>query len=190
MVSKEEVLKYTEDLKFLTGLSSNDLEILKKYKDIALQWTDDLVKSFYDILFSYEPTASIFREGEREERENTLKDWYRRLFEEINSDFWIWQWYVGIVHIKRKVYNRYMLGMLSRIQQMFLDKAVQNLPIEEALELYRAFKKATDVIAGVIAEGYHLTYVESLQTVAGVDKQFVGKIMKLHLDKAMKEFHK
>ncbi len=164
MVSREEVLSYVDDLKFLTGLSKEDLEILKKHKDIALQWTDDLVKSFYDTLFAYEPTASVFKEGERKEREKTLSEWYRGLFEEADKNFFIWQWYVGIVHIKRKVYNRYMLGMISKVQQIFMDKAIQNLPMEEALELYRAFKKITDVIAGIIAESYHQTYVESLQT--------------------------
>ncbi len=189
MVEKEEVLRYVEDLIRLTGFSEKDGETLAKYRDVALKWANDVVKEFYDTLFSYEPTAKVFREGERPLREKTLREWYERLFDgKYDDSFWLWQWYVGIIHIKRKVYNRYMLAMMGRVQLAFLRKALSELPPDEAIELCTAFKRLTDVIAGLIAESYHLTYIYSLEAVAGIKPALAEKMMSLHLNRELEKY--
>ncbi len=188
-IDVEKVLGYVKDLKTLVGLTEKDAETLVKYRDVALKWRDDVVKMFYDTLFSYPPTASVFMEGERKAREETLRRWYERLFEgNFDDDFWIWQWYVGVVHIKRKIYNRYMLAMMGRVQAAFAERAFSELPLEQAMELAFAFKRVTDVIAGIIAEGYHLTYIESLEAIAGVKPAIAERMMKLHIEKVLREF--
>ncbi len=79
---------------------------------------------FYDILFEYEPTAKIFKEGERATREGDLVKWYENLLNSSTQDkFWEIQWLVGLLHIKRDVKNHMMLGMPSRVQFFFLQKA-------------------------------------------------------------------
>lgn len=187
--SREKILSYVEDLKTLTGFGEEDAETLRNYKDVALKWGPDIVKEFYDTLFSYPPTAAVFKPGERAEREKTLREWYEKLFEgNYDEAFWLWQWYVGVVHIKRKIYNRYMLAMMSRVQQVFLRKALEELPHDEAVRLCLAFKRLTDVIAGIIAEGYHLTYIESLEAVAGINPALAERMMKLHIERALEKY--
>jgi hypothetical protein len=51
-----------------------------------------------------------------------------------------------------------MLGMMHRTQQFFLDKCLATFDQEEALSIFEAFKRVTDVAAGIIAEGYHTPY--------------------------------
>ncbi len=189
--SREKILSYVEDLKVLTGFRDTDCDTLRRYRDVALRWGPSIVKEFYDTLFSYPPTASVFRPGERARRERALGEWYGRLFEgECGEDFWLWQWYVGVVHIKRKIYNRYMLAMTSRLQQIFLEKALGELPRHEAVRLYTAFKRLTDVIAGIIAEGYHLTYIESLEAVAGINPVLAERMMRIHIERALEKYRR
>jgi hypothetical protein len=46
------------------------------------------VKEFYDTLFGYKPKAEVFREGERPDREVTLRNWYLEVTSgKISSDF-------------------------------------------------------------------------------------------------------
>ncbi|MFN3920509.1 MAG: hypothetical protein ACK4JF_09530 [Methylohalobius sp.] len=41
---------------------------------------------------------------------------------------------------------------MSRVQQLFLERCLDELPAEQAKALYAAFKRT--VVAGLIAEGY------------------------------------
>jgi hypothetical protein len=106
-----------QDLITLTGLSEQDYQVLSEYADITQKWADEIVKEFYDTLFGHKPTSEVFREGERPDREVTLRNWYLEVTSgKISSDFWRRQWLVGLVHIPRKVSNRFMFGMMSRAQ--------------------------------------------------------------------------
>jgi len=58
--------------------TDQDAEVLLKYKDVLLGFEKGLVKGFYDTLYAHEATRAIFKDGEREAREKTLIDWYRR----------------------------------------------------------------------------------------------------------------
>ncbi len=100
---KEQVLK---DLIKLTGYSDKDRETLKEFSAQTTGLVDEFVKGFYDTLFAYEPTAVVFEENERQEREKTLKGWLLTVLNgDLNDDFFRDLWIVGLLHIKRGVPN-------------------------------------------------------------------------------------
>ncbi len=176
------------DMQVLTGISEEDYALLRKHSELMQTWTEDLIKAFYDLLFSYERTSAVFPRGpeERPEREQTLRRWYTGLTTgRIDEKFWWHQWYVGLVHIKVKVSNTFMLGMTSRVQQLVLEKCFASLECEEALELYGAFKRTTDVVAALIAEGYFTNYVESLERVLGFNRGLIDRMMELEIERRM-----
>ncbi len=143
----------------LTEISDEDRLILKNSADQTQQWADDFVKMFYDTLFAYPPTKALFKEGERPDREKTIKKWYLQVVRgEFDDQFWLEQWQVGQQHIKRGILNSYMLGMMNRTQRFFLDKCLTSFDQENGLAIFNAFKRVTDITAGIIAEGYHSTY--------------------------------
>jgi hypothetical protein len=139
----------------LTGLSAQDYQILQSTANKTRLWADEIVKAFYDILFNYAPTAHIFKTGERPERETVLHTWYLKVTGgTLDRQFWRRIWLVGSVHIDRGVTNPLMLGMMSQIQQRFLHKCLQTFEVQQAEQVYNAFKRITDIVAALIAESY------------------------------------
>lgn len=164
-------------LRTLVGVSQNDFTVLGRYSSQIDAWLEEIVEDFYDALFAYETTASVFSPDERTERKETLRDWLRALTLGADDDeFWQQQWTVGLVHFQRQVKNAYMLGMMSRIQQHLLAMSLEELEYDQALELHRAFKRVTDVVAGLIAEGYLQGYVTAVEEVTGLKGAFLDRM--------------
>jgi hypothetical protein len=144
---------------YLTEFSDDDRRVLQEAAKHTQLWVDQFVQTFYDTLFACPFTSGVFHEGERPKREQTIRDWYLRITSgELDDQFWEDQWRVGIRHINRRVLNSYMFGMMHRTQRFFLDKCITDFGLEKGLRIFHAFKRATDIVSGVIAEGYHTTY--------------------------------
>ncbi|EIJ41992.1 hypothetical protein BegalDRAFT_1089 [Beggiatoa alba B18LD] len=179
----EQTLK---DMMTLTGLSEKDYEILRKYAPQLELWADALVTVFYDTLYAYEPTAAVFQDNERKTREGTLKAWYLAVVKgNYDKHFWEQQWTVGLIHIAKRVTNPYMLGMTSRLQQVFLNKCLCTFSQSETEQVYGAFKRMTDTIAGIIAEGYFINYIQAMENIGGFKQPLLQRMMALEIDKKL-----
>ncbi len=180
--------KVLRDLMVLTGFSKDDALVLRETADVTLGWKDEFAQAFYDLLFSYPPTAKVFRKGERPIREASLKGWYEDVVRgNFAESFWRQQWAVGLIHIARQVTNPYMLGMMSRVQQLFLHKCLEHFEPEKAEEVFSAFKRATDVIAGIITEGYFQNYMSAMQRVAGFREGLVVRMLDLEIGRMLED---
>jgi hypothetical protein len=178
---KEQVLK---DLIRLTGYSDKDAETLKEFSGRTTPWADEFVKEFYDTLFAYDRTAKIFGDGERQEREKTLKDWLAIAFRgDISEAFLKNLWIIGLLHIKRGVPNSFMLGIMSVIEQLFFKKCFEEFDKDEAARIYGAFKRLMDVVSGVVAESYYFSYVDALYNIGGIKREVVDRMISLEMDK-------
>ena len=151
--------KTLESLMYLTEFSDDDRRVLHEAAAHTQLWVDQFVQMFYETLFAYPLTRGVFREGERPEREQTLRVWYLRITSgELDDQFWKEQWQVGQRHVDRLIPNSYMFGMMHRAQRFFLDKCLTDFGPGKGLRIFHAFKRATDIASGLIAEGYHNTY--------------------------------
>lgn len=182
----EKVLK---DLVALTGLAKRDFQILQEAAPQTQLWVEDFVEIFYDTLYGYESTSHVFKEGEREAREKTLRDWYLEVAGgDLNrQNFWHHQWFVGLVHIPRKVTNTFMFSMMSKVQQHFLQKCMNTFEPSQAVVVYTSFKRVTDVIAGLIAEGYFSNYILAMEQVAGLRPALIERMMNIEVGKMIAE---
>ncbi len=177
-----------EQLQLLTGYSEADAQLLAKHAPTTTPWIGEFVNAFYETLFAYEPTRKVFKDNERGDREVTTTRWFEQMLSGSHDDaFWQNQWVVGILHILRAVPNAFMLGMMSRVQQLFLEKVITALSQEEAMALYLAFKRSTDVVAGLIAESYFYTYVESMESVVGMNPTLVQRILHAEVGKRLQK---
>ncbi len=172
-----------EHLISLTGHTEEDFMILGRHATMSKAWADDAVRVFYDTLFAYPPTSEVFREGERPEREASLREWYLEVTGgEIRDGFWRHQWTVGLLHVKRHVKNSFMISMVSRIQQLFLTRCLAELEPAVALEVFGAFKRITDVVLGLVAEGYHQGYVAAVADVTGMQGALIDRMADVAVD--------
>jgi len=172
----------------LTGLSEGDYQILQTHASQTETWMIDIFADFYDAVLAYAPTADFFPGGNHAAHERYLHRWFLQAASgDYSESFWKSQWVVGLVHIRKHVSNPFMFGTMSRIQQMFLSKCLQNMSTADAEKLYGAFKRVTDVIAGLVAEAYFLNYVGALENVMGFRKALVEQMMTLEINKRLGE---
>jgi len=180
--------KVLHDMIVLTGFSEDDSRVLRETADVTATWAEEFTQAFYDLLFSYEPTAQVFREGERPAREASLKAWYDGVIHgNFTPEFWQQQWVVGLIHIARQVTNPYMLGMTSRVQQLFLHKCLETFELEQAEAVYGAFKRATDVVAGLVTEGYFQNYMQAMERVAGFRKALIVRMLDMEIRQMLED---
>ncbi|MBN2701350.1 MAG: hypothetical protein JXR29_07870 [Methylothermaceae bacterium] len=176
------------DLIELNGFSDCDPALLHTHYDKTSRWVDEIIKVFYDRLYGYEPTARVFEEGERPAREQTLHDWYLEVAAgKVSSEWWRRQWFVGLVHIKRKVSNAFMIGTMSRVQQVFLANCLKEMAVDEAEAVYGAFKRITDVVMGLIAEGYFENYFIAMERTVGFKRSLVQRMLDVEVGKMLQE---
>ncbi len=176
------------DLIVLTGYSEEDPQILRRYTAVTAVWQEEVTQVFYDTLYGHRATAAVFRGGERPSREQTLRNWYQTVTEgNIDDQFWQWQWFVGLVHIPRGISNPFMMGMMSRVQQLFWQKCRENMSLDEAEMVYGAFKRVTDVIAGLIAEGYFQSYVHAMERMSGQSRTLIDRMVHMEVEEMLAE---
>ncbi|NJP06117.1 MAG: hypothetical protein HC837_11105 [Chloroflexaceae bacterium] len=181
----EQILR---DMIALTGLEQQDYDILQLSHSYTQQWVEEFTQVFYETLYGYESTAKVFREGERPHREETLRRWYLEVTSGICDDpFWQRQWIIGLVHVPRRVTDPFMIGMMSRVQQLFLDKCLHEPGMAQPGRVYLAFKRVTDVITGLIAEGYFISYVEATERMTGQNRSLTDRLVELEINRMVEE---
>lgn len=174
----------------LTGYSDTDAELLAEHYSTTSEWIGDLSRVFYDVLYAHEKSKEILG-TERSDREATLKRWYLGVASgKVDEAFWRQQWVIGLVHILQRVDNASMMAMMSKAQLVFLEKCVANYPADTALVLFGAFKRTTDVIAGLIAEGFFINFVAALENTAGFKLSLISRMMDIEVRKLLLEARK
>ncbi|WP_243028900.1 protoglobin domain-containing protein, partial [Thermus albus] len=106
-----------------------DAKTFARNKEVLKGFVEEVVQGFYDTLFSHPATRAIFREGERPQREKTLRDWYLRTVEgPFNGQYFAWQTLVGLVHVRRGVTNAMMAAMWNWVVENVSRLAQERLP--------------------------------------------------------------
>ena len=159
----------------LTGFSQEDIDLIHQHRDVLLACAGEIVQTFYDRVFAVEETRVIFHDGERPDREKSLVDWLTKtLTEPIDDKYWQWQWYVGIIHIKRGVLNPMMLSMMAVVQNIILDAIIPALGPEEGRKLYQSLKRLTTIVTALIAEGYRIGSLEAVTQATGFSPELIN----------------
>jgi len=178
---KEIARQAMEDMAQDTRFRPEDHQVLLKHKDSLLALTDDLVKTFYDTLFATPNTRKVFHEGERPEREKTLRDWWRRTIEgPVDEDYWAWQAYVGLIHVKRVVTNPMMLGQAFMIQDLVRQHIADP-------ELAGAVSRLMATVGAIIAYGYEKAQLLSIEETTGMDQELLKTNVRIGVEKLLEE---
>lgn len=163
--------------------SAADAAALADHRDLLLGMEDDLVKGFYDTLYDHGATAAVFGEGERADRERTLRHWWQRTVEgPLDEHYWAWMALVGIVHIRRGVRNPMMLSMVEYVEDSVEHLAADaGLPEPERALLRRAFRHVGATVSAVISESYTQSYVGALQNLGGLSPRLLANMLDIEV---------
>jgi len=178
----------------LIDFKQSDWDVLSAEADQIKTWSPELVSVFYDTLYSIEETTAVFHDGERNKLEKTLEQWIVDILSGDQGDkFWDHQRYIALLHIKRGTKNLYMLGMMNRLQQVFIQKCMKTYEPEKAVQVYMAFLRLSGMVAGIIAQCYdevtETSMHEGLSRV-GLNEALVARIKTMQIDKMLKEAQK
>jgi len=170
-----------EDMAQEARFRPEDHQVLLKHKDRLLALTDELVKAFYDTLFATPSTRKVFHEGERPEREKTLRDWWQRTIEgPVDEDYWAWQAYVGLIHVKRVVTNPMMLG------QAFMIEDLVRTHLDDP-EVAGAMRRLMATVAAIIAYGYERAQLLSVEESTGMGQELIRTNTRLGVERLLEE---
>lgn len=163
-------------------LTAEDQATFERHRDFLLGIEDDLVSIFYDTLYAHPPTAAVFEEGERPDREQTLRDWWQRTVgKPLDDSYWRWMALVGIVHIRRGVRNPMMISIVNVVSDAVYDKAAEALDEQEAEALRVAFGHLASTLTSIISEAYTLSYIGALENLAGLDPKLTKRMLDIEV---------
>lgn len=188
MSKTEDLFRLVSDL---VEFRDSDWDVLEAEAEQIRQWGPEMVNIFYDTLFGLEETRQVFHEGERPKVEATLATWIESMISgKQGPEFWEHQWLVALMHIKRGTKNLYMLGMMNRLQQVFLQKCMEHYDAQKAIEVYSAFLRISGTVATLIAQCYdEVTNISVKQGLArvGLNEALVKRIRDMQIETMMKE---
>lgn len=159
-----------------------DHETLARNSAWLLSLENEVVALFYDTLYAYAPTNGVFVEGERADREQTLRVWWQRTVgSPIDKEYFRWMAFVGIVHIKRGVTNPMMLSMLQVVTDHVVVVARVALGEAEAVRLQQAFARISTTVGAIISEAYTIGYLGALEDLAGLDPKLTARMLAMEV---------
>ena len=156
---------------------------IARNKEFLLGLEEALIPAFYNPLFGHPRTAEIFHEGERPDREETLRQWWHRTVDSpIDQSYWEWMTLVGLVHVRRQVKNPMMLAMWNLIVSLVETEGEKKLPPAEVGALTRAFTQLSSTVGSLIAESYTETYIGALADVAGLEPALSARMVRMQVE--------
>jgi hypothetical protein len=178
---KEIARQAIEDMAEEARFRPEDHQVLLKHKDKLLALTDELVKTFYDTLFATPSTRKVFHEGERPAREKTLVDWWQKTVEgPVDEEYWAWQAYVGLIHVKRVVTNPMMMG------QAFMIEDLVRTHLDDP-EVAGAIRRLMATVAAIIAYGYEKAQLLSIEETTGISQELIKTNVRVGVEKLLED---
>ncbi len=169
--------------------SENDAKKIQENSAVLLDLGDGLINGFYNTVFSHTATASVFEDNERPMREKSLTDWWKRTVNgPFNDEYWAWQTYVGLLHIKRGVSNPMMMSMWSWILD-YLNKelAQAGLSETETNALVMSFQRLSSTTSSLIGDSVFRFYLEALINATGFKSSLLERMVKNEIDQLLQD---
>jgi hypothetical protein len=160
-----------------------DARTLFDHCEFLLGIEDQLITHFYDTLFAHPTSAAVFADGERPEREDTLRHWWRRTIDgPLDASYWSWMALVGVVHIRRGVRNPMMLGMMTVVEDTVHHEAMKaGFEPDELERLRTAFNHLGNTVSALIAESYTQSYIGALQNLGGLNPRLLSNMLSIEI---------
>ena len=180
---KEITNEIFESMPISTRFSNTDMQLIKKHKEVLLELEGVLIQGFYDTLYHHPKTYAILKNDNRSNRENILRNWWQQTINgRFDDEYWEWQVFVGLVHIKKKVTNPMMIAMwgwmITNLRCILTAKLKQN----ELNELMAAFERLAATIQSLTAESYLANYIEAIESTTGFNNNLINRMVDMQIN--------
>lgn len=176
------------DMPTETRFGQQDAECLAKHRGVLLSFEDQIVTSFYDVLYAHPRTLAILQNDDRAKRETVLRDWWQKtLNSNFDDDYWQWQVFVGLAHIKHKVTNPMMISMWGWLSTT-LSTALQGKVTEtEQIAIEKSFSRLSATVQALIAESVMVNNLQAITDATGFNHKLLDRLVALQIDSMIKQ---
>jgi len=173
---------FVDDIHGMIGLCEGDFQLFRKHREFFARNGGALIGAIASILMAHPQSRAVFEEGRGnlESLKRRLGAWVGKLLDAHDTpEFWHRQFIIGIEHIVRRIPNRQMVGLATKIREIVLPLMLDELGDEEGLLLYFAFQRMLDSVVALTttlvdegqqrclleATGFSPKLVENLQAI-------------------------
>ena len=165
-----------------------DGKLIQKHRAFFTKHEAALIQGFYDVVFADANVSTYLSVEERKQREQTLRQWYQvTIAGHFDADYWNWQTFVGVVHVKHGIPNSAMLGMWGWMLSFLQEKLFAELPTEEAIAVMAVLHKLQAVVASLVVEGFILAEREAIKRASGLNNAILGRFIHIEIDRLLKQ---
>jgi hypothetical protein len=180
--------KIFSDMPLQTQFSKQDAECIAKHCDLLLQLEDTIAQGFYDVLYEHPQTLEILKNDDRTNRENVLRNWWvKTLNSQFDDQYWEWQVFVGLVHIKQKVTNPMLISMWGWLLNTLNSELKGKLSTDEQSALMSAFGRLAATIQALTAESVLVNNMQAITDATGVNAKLLDRLVSLQIDGMIKQ---
>ena len=166
--------KVLTEIRCVVGFEQKDLEILKEHKEWMTKMADVFVEEFYRVLPHCPTTSKLFQPWLEKNKRTKLKAFVLRwLSGEVSLEELV---RIGFVHFQKGVKPVYVLAMISRLEQIFVQKWIEEYSTER--ELFNAFKRFLDVWGVFLVRAYYEALIIGLGKFLGISRDLIEKRVK------------
>lgn len=159
-----------------------DARVIQRHRSFLIGLTETLTQGFYDMLYHHPATSTVFVEGERKAREDTLKDWWKKVTHDpIDDRYWDWMTYVGLVHVIRKVRNPMMITAWGFVSAQVIEHARRQLPADDVMELTGTLIRFGQTFTALVAESYIQHYLSAIMEATGTGLPLIERLVETEI---------
>ncbi len=174
---------FVDDIHGMIRLCDDDFELFRKHRSFFEENGGALIGAIASVLTEHTPSRAVFDEGrgDLDSLGRRLGVWLGDMLDAHDTpEMWHRQFIIGIEHIVRKIPNRQMVGLATRIRELLLPMMLDAFGNEEGLALYFAFQRLLDSVVALTttlvdegqrrclreATGFTPTLIDNLQQIA------------------------
>ncbi len=177
------VTQITRNLPKETLFNDQDAATLQQHQAVLLQLGPDMVFHFYETIFKHDKTREIFAPNERPAREHDFTKWWQKsITGPFNQEYWAWQAFVGVIHVKREVDNSMMTSMWSWMLNYTSEQLHDKVDYVEFGQIMRALQRLSSTCLSLAEDTYIKTYLKGILKATGFKQALLDRMVKNEID--------
>ncbi len=181
---------FVDDIHGMIGLCEADFDLFRKHRDFFEANGSALIGAIASVLTEHGPSRLVFDEGRGNLQSlgQRLGVWLGDMINGHDTpELWHRQFIIGIEHIVRKIPNRQMVGLATRIRELLLPMMLDAFGQEEGLALYFAFQRLLDSVVALTTTLVDEGQRRCLREATGFTPKLIDNLQQIAFEKIRKE---
>ncbi len=171
----------------INGFAERDWEVLSNVQKHTILWGKEFSTMFTEALYADPNTSKVLAKVNSTDQQQAFAVWYETLASgKPGATFWPETCLIGLFHAAAGVDNRHVIAIISKLEIAFHKKCLESFDLNQANEVYWAFKRILDIALAIMVDSYHFANIVGMREV-GVNEALFARIRGLSIRKMIDE---